>query len=566
MTHKTIENRSLSTVPAPARLQPPPIVWSVAGSDSGGGAGLQADLRAFDAFGVHGCTAIAAITAQNSVAVQCIEPASAVMLEAQLAALATDMPPAAIKTGMLGSAANLQVLVRWIDRLRQDNPGLPVMVDPVLRATTGASLVDQTLLGAYRSALLPRATLITPNRAEAAALLGCAALDSQAAVERAAEALLALGCKAVVITGGDEKGMDSEDYAATPHASGWLSLPRVDTPHHHGTGCVFASGAAAALAKGFVGIEAIILAKMATTHALRHAYAAGQGAGPVRPRAGFALHCGNLPYFSIPGQAKVPGFAALADPNLGLYAVVDSAAWVQRVLDAGIRTVQLRIKKGPAPVTSPGAGTAGSQQPRMLRPGEALAPGGDPLVTDVALREEVRASIRCARAVNAQLFINDHWQMAIEEGGYGVHLGQEDLATADLAAIAQAGLRLGLSTHAYWEVCRAWALKPSYIACGPIHPTQAKAMPWMAQGNDNLAYWCSLLSESGGLPVVAIAGMDLERAAQAAQCGAASVAVISAITQAANPEAAIAQLQRAFAAGGELPRWQAPELPRSTLR
>ena len=566
MTHKTIENRSLSTAPAPARLQPPPIVWSVAGSDSGGGAGLQADLRAFDAFGVHGCTAIAAITAQNSVAVQCIEPVSAVMLEAQLAALATDMPPAALKTGMLGSAANLQVLVRWIDRLRQDNPSLPVVVDPVLRATTGASLVDQTLLEAYRSALLPRATLITPNRAEAAALLGCAALDCQAAVQRAAEALLALGCKVVVITGGDEKGIDSEDYAATPHASGWLSLARVDTPHHHGTGCVFASGAAAALAKGFVEIEAIILAKMATTHALRHAYAAGQGAGPVRPRAGFARHGENLPYFSIPGQAKVPGFAALADPDLGLYAVVDSAAWVQRVLDAGIRTVQLRIKKAPAPVTSPRAGTAGSQQLGMHPAGEFLAPGGDPSVTDAALREEVRASIRCARAVNAQLFINDHWQMAIEEGCYGVHLGQEDLATADLAAIAQAGLRLGLSTHAYWEVCRAWALKPSYIACGPIHPTQAKAMPWMAQGNDNLAYWCSLLCESGRLPVVGIAGMDSERAAQAAQCGAASVAVISAITAAVNPEAAIAQLQRAFAAGGELPRWQIPELPRPTLR
>lgn len=523
-------------MPSPAAPLPmaarPPVVWTVAGSDSGGGAGLQADLRALDAFGVHGCSAVAALTAQNSVAVERIEPVSPQILAAQLAALASDLPPAAIKAGMLGSTANLQVLVRWIDRLREQSPGLPVVVDPVLRATTGAGFVDEALLRAYRETLLPRATLITPNRGEAAALLGCAPLESPADVERAAQALLALGCQAVAITGGDHAGTHSEDYAATPHASGWLRLPRVATAHHHGTGCVFASGAAAALALGFVPVESIILAKMATTHALRHGHAAGQGAGPVMPRAGFALDAANLPHFSIPGQALgkgfTGGFAPLSHPALGLYAVVDSAAWVRRVLDGGVRTVQLRIKD--------------PQHPR--------------------LREEVRASIAAARSVDAQLFINDHWQVAIDEGAYGVHLGQEDLATADLAAIARAGLRLGLSTHAYWEVCRAFALAPSYIACGPIHPTQAKAMPWVPQGNANLAYWCALLP----LPVVGIAGMDVARTAQAAQCGAAGVAVISAITAAPSPEAAIQALHLAIDSGHETPRYQAAALPQSTLR
>lgn len=515
---------------------PLPIVWTVAGSDSGGGAGLQADLRAFDVFGAHGCSAVAALTAQNSVAVQRIEPVSPEMLDAQLAALAADLAPAAIKTGMLGSAANLQVLVRWVDRLREQHPGLPLVVDPVLRATTGAGFVDDALLHAYRQALLPRATLITPNRAEAAALLGCSPLHTPADVERAAQALLALGCQAVAITGGDERGTHSEDYAATPHASGWLRLPRVGTAHHHGTGCVFASGAAAALALGFVPIESIILAKMATTHALRHGHAAGQGAGPVMPRAGFALEAANLPHFSLPGQhfnsafgeGFGGGFAPLADAALGLYAVVDSAAWVQRVLAGGVRTVQLRIKD--------------AQHPN--------------------LREEVRTSVAAARAAGAQLFINDHWQVAIEEGAYGVHLGQEDLATADLAAIARAGLRLGISTHAYWEVCRAHALSPSYIACGPIHPTQAKAMPWVPQGPANLAYWCALLPQ----PVVGIAGMDVARAAQAVQCGAAGVAVISAITGAAEPEAAMRALHLAILSGRETPPYQLVALPQSTLR
>jgi len=504
-----------------------PIVWSIAGSDCGAGAGLQADLKAFEAFGVHGCTVAAALTAQNSVQVHAIEPVSPAMLEAQLAALDDDMPPAAIKTGMLGSAANLRGVVRWIDQLRKRDSALRVVVDPVLRATTGASFADEELVEAYRRELLPRATLITPNRREAAALLGIAALATRADVEQAAQALREAGAAAVAITGGDDDGFHSEDYVSAPYAEGWLSLPRVATWHNHGTGCVFSSSAAAALSLGFVQVEAVVLAKMATTEALRNGYAAGRGAGPVRPKEGFALRTENLPAMMVGTSAHPTRFAELADRKLGLYAIVDSAEWVARVLKGGVRTVQLRIKD--------------AQHPR--------------------LREEVRAAVKAARDCQAQLFINDHWQLAIEEGAYGVHLGQEDLAVADLAAIARAGLRLGLSTHSFWEVCRAWALKPSYIACGPIHPTAAKAMPWIPQGNGNLSFWCQLLP----LPVVAIAGMDVARATQAMQCGAAGVAVISAITGAASPETAMAELQRAIDRPVG-PRASPVALPQSTLR
>lgn len=507
---------------------PFPVAWTIAGSDSGGGAGLQADLRAFDAFDVHGCSAVAAITAQNSVRVQAIEAVSPELLDAQLQALAADMPPAAIKTGLLGSVDNLRIVVRWVDRLREQRPGMGLVVDPVLRSTTGAAFADEVLLRAMRSELLPRATLVTPNRAEAAALLGLRPLQARQAVEQAAQALQSLGCQAVVITGGDSGGGSSDDYAASALATGWLSLPRIAAPDHHGTGCVFASSAAAALARGFVATEAIVLAKMAASHALRHSYAAGEGAGPVRPRTGFGLESGNLPAWETPGQSNIGNFAPLADPRLGLYAVVDSAAWVRRVLEAGIRTVQLRIKDRHHP----------------------------------QLRDEVRASVAAASTLGAQLFINDHWQIAIEEGAYGVHLGQEDLVTADLAAIARAGLRLGISTHSYWEVCRAWGLRPSYIACGPIHPTQAKAMPWIPQGNANLAYWCRLLPT----PVVAIAGMDVLRTAEAMRRGAAGVAVISAITAAVDPAAAIDRLQQAVAAGCMQPTVAAPSLPQPTLR
>jgi hydroxymethylpyrimidine kinase/phosphomethylpyrimidine kinase/thiamine-phosphate diphosphorylase len=506
----------------------PPIVWSVAGSDSGAGAGLQADLRAFEAMDVHGCTVVAAITAQNSVGVQLIAPVEAAVFEAQLAALADDMPPAAIKVGMIGSVENLRVLVRWIDSLRQNNPQLTVVVDTVLGSTTGASFAQADLIQAYRDELLPRADVMTPNRAEAALLLKQAPLLDASAVEQAAQSLQAMGCKTVIITGGDAQGLNSEDYCVSPHAQGWLRLPRVATVHNHGTGCVFASTVAAAMARGFVSMEALVIAKMATTHALRHAYAAGQGAGPVRPKSDFARHIENLPTFSLPNdsvQTRSLSFTPLSEVDLGLYAVVDSADWVQRVLASGVKTVQLRIKS--------------------------------PELVDI--RREVQLSVQYAKAAKAQLFINDHWQLAIEEGAYGVHLGQEDLQVTDLQAIAQAGLRLGLSTHCYWEVCRAWALQPSYIACGPMYATQSKDMPWQPQGTHNVAYWSALLT----LPLVAIGGINVERASEARKAGAAGVAVISAITAAASPEAAIMALNRAI--DDVKTRIITPKLPHSTL-
>ncbi len=507
---------------------PPPIVWSVAGSDSGAGAGLQADLRAFEAMDVHGCTVVATITAQNSMGVQLIAPVDAAIFEAQLAALADDMPPAAIKVGMIGSVDNLRVLVRWIDRLRHSHQHLAVVVDPVLGATTGASFAQADLVQAYRDELLPRADVITPNRAEAALLLKQTPLNDASAIEQAAQSLQALGCKTVIITGGDAQGLNSEDYCVSPDAQGWLRLPRVATAHNHGTGCVFASTVAAAMARGFVSMEALVIAKMATTHALRHAYAAGQGAGPVRPRPDFAQQLENLPTFSLPrdsAQISSLRFTALSDADLGLYAVVDSADWVQRVLASGVKIVQLRIKS--------------------------------PELVDI--RREVQLSVQYAKVANAQLFINDHWQLAIEEGAYGVHLGQEDLHVADLQAIAQADLRLGLSTHCYWEVCRAWALQPSYIACGPMYATQSKDMPWQPQGTHNVAYWSALLP----LPLVAIGGINVERAAQARQAGAAGVAVISAITAAASLEGAIMALNEAI--DDAKTRIIAPKLPNSTL-
>ncbi len=532
-----------------------PVVWTISGTDSGGGAGLHADTRALDAFGVHGCCAVAAVTAQHSQAVVHVEPVAPGLLAAQLAALDADMPPDAIKTGLLGSLENLRVVADWVRRLRAREPAraIPLVVDPVFGATTGASFAGEALRAAYRDELLPLATLATPNVAEARALVPSSQLLDPVALARAWRGF---GVRAVVVTGGDGDRLDEDEVrhlsdtrlatrlaeiesrAAWAHdwldaehglrSRGWLAARRVDTAHDHGTGCVFASSAAAALAHGFVAADAVVLAKMATREGLRHAYAAGAGAGPVAPRAGFANRLDNLPALNpLPTTTSRFAFPRMPPATRGLYAIVDSSDWVARVLAEGVRLVQLRIKDA------------------------------DP---DVLVRE-IRAAIAHARAAGATLIVNDHWALALELGAHGVHLGQDDLHDADLDALQHAGLLLGISTHSYWEVCRARALAPSYIACGPIHATTLKQMPWIPQGDANLAYWCALLHDT---PVVAIGGMDAPRAQAAMQSGAWAVAVVGAITRSDDAPAAIARL-RAATAGTAAPARTAA-FARSTLR
>ncbi|MEP6557934.1 MAG: thiamine phosphate synthase [Burkholderiales bacterium] len=507
---------------------PQPLVWAVAGARNT--AATPADRRAFDAFAVQGCVATARGAASNTAGSSPLEP-SRPTLAVQLDALMKGPQPASIKTSLPSDTAELQDLMQCIDRLRVQHPLLAVVVD------AQAAVADRGLLDTCITGLLPRATLVTLSPADASKLLGCPPLLHDTDIEDAARGLQMLtGCRGVVIHKIDMSGVCPDGaFMLTEQASGWLlpmpaagaaatSLPVAACDDHR---ACFSASAAAAFARGFVAADAVVLAHMAATHFQRHRQHTDESAASTNADQRFALERANLPALRSSSSAPPISFAPLVQPQMGLYAVVDSAAWVQRVLDSGVRTVQLRIKDPAHP----------------------------------KLREEIKQAVAAASAVDAQFFINDHWQLAIEENAYGVHLGQEDLATVDLPRLAAAGVRLGISTHAYWEVCRAAALQPSYIACGPIHPTAAKAMPWIPQGNDNLAYWCALLRE----PVVAIAGMDFERAAQAVQRGADAVAVISGITAAHSPEQAIQSFDQSIAQARQFPRQAPPDMPRPTL-
>ncbi|MES2184494.1 MAG: bifunctional hydroxymethylpyrimidine kinase/phosphomethylpyrimidine kinase [Pseudomonadota bacterium] len=527
------------------------MVWTIAGTDSAGGAGIAADQRAADACGVHLCTVVAAVTAQNSLEVTGIEVLDEALLDAQMAALEDDLPPAAVKTGLLGGVAQVEVVARWIDRLRQRAP-VALVVDPVLGATTGARFTDEATLAAYRRLLLPRATLVTPNRREALALLGRSTHAADAAdvagndIPALAAALRALGAQAVCITGGDDRPFEGTDgplaldWIATEHAAGWLTLPRQDTNHHHGTGCTFATSAAAALARGFVAADALVLAKMATAFALRHGHAAGRGAGPVHAGPGFVFDPSLVPQLSWSAQRHFAPFTAPSTPApsrpLGLYAIVDRAERLAPVLAAGVRTVQLRTKTPP----------------------QADAAWFD------ALRADVRRAVAEARAAGAELFINDHRALALEENAPGLHLGQEDvLALTDeerATLLAPGAPALGISSHSLWELARARSLGPRYIACGPVWPTLTKAMPWLPQGLDNLAWWCRM----AGAPVVAIGGiLAPAQAEEAARCGADGVCIVRALGD--DPAATVPAFAAALRRGTEGPRpaagWPHGSLP-----
>lgn len=256
-----------------------PIALTIAGSDSGGGAGIQADLKAFSALGVFGCSAISSLTAQNTLGVQGVLPIPPDFVQAQIHSVLSDIPVAAIKTGMLATADIITAVVEALAGYTQ----IPLVVDPVMIATSGDRLLAEDASRALITQLIPRSTLVTPNLFEAAALLNDKPAQSQAEMLTQAQKILELGCRAVLIKGGHREGKDATDLLVTAEGESLFTHPRVATHNTHGTGCTLASAITAGLAKGFSLHEAIAQAKDYLQQALLQAddLYIGQGSGPV---------------------------------------------------------------------------------------------------------------------------------------------------------------------------------------------------------------------------------------------------------------------------------------------
>jgi len=496
------------------------IVWTIASSDSSAGAGIQADLHTIKALGADGCCVISAVTAQNSQTVSLVESVSDKMFIAQLDALATDMPAKVIKIGLIASIEHVKILSEKLTEYKTLWAAPPFIIyDPVAVASTGDDMSEDGINEVIKSQLLPVIDLLTPNAKEVFTLSGHMLISGES-LKGATEKLIEMGCKSVLIKGGHLPFLDDQciDYWHDGEREIALTSPRLENVHSHGTGCTLASALAATLAQNYFIEDALVIAKAYLNQGLKSSKQLGSGEGSIA-HIGWPDDKNDFPDVVLP-ESKVgyeldlqgnleagPGFASCNTLTLGLYPVLDTIEWLEKVLKSGVKTLQLRIK---------------DKQPEQVE-------------------QQIIDAIALGKQYDARLFINDYWQLAIKHQAYGVHLGQEDMDVADLALIADSGLRLGLSTHGYYEILRAKQLKPSYIALGHIFETQTKDMPSDPQGLERLAKYASLLSDTA---TVAIGGINLQRAPDVYKTGVGSIAVVTAITLADDYQSVIQEFNQ----------------------
>ena len=493
------------------------VIWSIAGSDNSAGAGIQADLKTIQSFSapeqhLHLCTLVTAITAQHSSGVDACMAISVDLLHQQAMALLKDAKPAVIKIGLLVNAAQVLWLTDLVRQLRQQQPDLLVIYDPVAISSSGSRMAEPDLYQSVVRHLLPQIDLVTPNLPE------LEALTQSPDTEQAIQQLFLAGVKAVLVKGGHDFDTHSCTdqlfislqfrYRGYPAYSHQISLRSTRQQHsfNHGTGCCFSSALAATLALGYALEDAFVLAKTYINQGLsqpvsltEHTGTSGHWGFPTKPEYLPELLTENQ---QPPRQA----FAPLKAP-LGLYVIVPSVTELKRALIAGVKTLQLRIKNA-------------DQQ---------------------LLRQQIKEAIQLCQHSDIQLFINDHWQLALELGAYGVHLGQEDINSANLAALQQAGIRLGISSHGFYKLLRARQLKPSYLAIGAVFATQTKEMGGKLQGLQKLTRYPTLFPT---IPLVAIGGINESNAKAVLATGIKHLAVVQAFAQAANAKLWVQQMQQ----------------------
>jgi len=494
-----------------------PIIWTISGADCSGGAGIAADIKTAHGLGVEICHLITANTVQNTTELISVNPVTIELLQQQISALLIDKPPSVIKIGLIANTDQVNWLITTIQTLKVHNSKLLVVYDPVGQASVGGKFSDIS-----RNELLPLLAIcdvLTPNIIEAQQLSG----EDNNDVVLQAQKLLKTGFASVIIKGGHLESEDSRDYClhtldSTSHETIEYKIksPRINTSYSHGGGCTFATAISSFLAHGYLLRDAFTLTKafinqgLSTRAGELETYGAFEQGSWPKNADDFPQVCSALNQ----QYSNLPAFPSLTLTNkLGLYPVVDSIEWLERLLPLNLNIIQLRLKNK----------------------------------TPAELEQIIAEAVAISRDYNTRLFINDYWQLAIKHNAYGVHIGQEDLQDADLTAIQQAGLRLGISTHGCYEFLLAQQLNPSYLAVGAIFPTKTKDMTGQIQGLDNLV---QLLNLSNDIPIVAIGGINLERAEEVCRTGVDSIAVVTAITESDDYQQTVQSFQKTINSTG----------------
>jgi hydroxymethylpyrimidine kinase/phosphomethylpyrimidine kinase/thiamine-phosphate diphosphorylase len=475
-------------------------LWTLGGHDPNGVAGVQADLLTARALGVMTRTLIGSFTAQSDRRVSLSEPVPKPWLKAQWLTLRDQEKPAAVKLGLL----NHRELLVFLREALAEMPDVPVIADPVFASSSGHNFSRDTMVTAWRELLFSRLTLLTPNIPETEQLVGYRVDDAETVVRAAAD-LRSWGLGAVLIKGGHSKAATPADYFDDGLRPFWLIGQRVNRDYR-GTGCTLAAAISAQLSKGLSLREAVI-----TAHGFLQTLLARSAAAqsPYLQYESGPFRLSGLSYHS--GEALAQPFPAVS--RIGFYPIVPDLTWLKRLVDAGVPSIQLRMKDVPAE----------------------------------QILQSMREAVAYCRERGVQLFINDYWELALECHAFGVHLGQEDLdqlSPRDIRTMQKNGLRLGISTHSYEEAARAVALRPSYIALGPIFPTTCKSMTFGPQGMERVREWKALC---GDIPLVAIGGLKLEHAPTLLEYGASGLSVISDVLSHVNPEARVRDWLNSFA-------------------
>jgi hydroxymethylpyrimidine kinase/phosphomethylpyrimidine kinase/thiamine-phosphate diphosphorylase len=473
---------------------------TIAGSDSGGGAGIQADLKTFAALGVYGSSVITAITAQNTLGVINSAGITTTLVDEQLDAVLGDIGADAIKTGMLYDDDIIEVIVNRLKYYK-----VPcLVVDPVMVATSGDTLLDYKGIDALRDKLLPQATFLTPNREEASVLCGFD-IDNENDLPKAAREIHRMGADFVIITGIQQEGQ-CIDFCYDGFEFNQLKGPLIDTANTHGTGCSFSAALTAYIARGASPWTAVNMAKKYAASGLRYAYPVGKGRGPLNHLAAF-----------YPGK--------LDDPD-----ILETRA--RTFNDWGNR---LQLKYPLLNVIIGGPLCEGQDYAELTR---MAVENGAGLIQlrekDWDTRQLVDMAIKMARVCHehgALFVVNDRVDVAAASDADGVHIGQDDLNPHMARALLGPEKIIGISAGNITEALAAAAGGADYLGVGPVYPTTSKDCRIDAGGPELVAEIAARVP----IPIVAIGGITTQNTPALLKAGAAGVAVISSILAASDP-------------------------------
>ncbi|BCE01248.1 thiamine phosphate synthase [Marinicellulosiphila megalodicopiae] len=466
-------------------------IWTIAALDSAGISGISADTKVFNAFDCITCNIATAVTAQSVDQSVSLQKINAQILKDQLNVLLKKHKPDAIKMGVLVDVEQVNVIAGF---LAQHQLNVPIVYDPVLSASSGLSFNQLSLQDL--KPLLKFFTIITPNYDEFEWLC-----------HKNIEQLFQTGVKAVYVKGGHHDV--SQDYIVDQ-----LCIKSEPDLYFHNikqakkvraTGCSFSSLLAVFLLEYPIN-DAITMANASLQKSIKDTHVSIDGFYILK-QFSKSEDLNDFPDVShhVLNKQQIP--FELCEP-LGLYPVVDSVKWIKTLAGWGVKTLQIRIKD-----------QAGEQ-----------------------LEQSIKQCVEICHKHNIQFFVNDYWELAIKYQAYGVHLGQEDIQIADIEAIRKAGVKIGISTHGEMEFCIAKSIKPSYIAIGAIFPTNTKEV--QVVGLDNLNKWVTILKVH--YPLCAIGGIGFNNIETVLKSNVGSVALVSAICSADNPELATQKLLSYF--------------------